>query len=222
MIIIKNLTKKYRNITAVDNLSLEIKKGEKYCLLGANGAGKSTIFAIITGLIRNYKGEVYVLGENAKKYSKIKDKVGVLIQDSFVYPHKTIKESMEFYCNLKGIDKKEINPIVKKIGLNTEINKKVGELSHGVAKLVSIAQAIMGNPELVVLDEPTSGLDPKMIHNVRKLINSLKMTVLLSTHIVETAEKTCTRVGILKEGKLVYQGEVGKKNLETLYLKHVK
>ena len=222
MIKIKNLTKKYKKVTAVDDLTLEIKKGEKYCLLGANGAGKSTIFAVITGLVKNYKGEVYVLGENVKKYSKVKDKVGVLIQDSFIYPHKTVKESLEFYSRLKGIDKKEVSGIAKKVGLENYMNKKVGELSHGVAKLVSIAQAIMGNPELVVLDEPTSGLDPKMIHNVRNLIKSLEMTVILSTHIVETAEKTCTKVGILKNGKIVYEHKVNKKNLEKLYIKHVK
>ena len=222
MIEIKELTKNYKKVKAVDNLTLQISKGEKYCLLGANGAGKSTIFAVITGLIRNYKGEAYVLGENVKNYSKIKNKVGVLIQDSFIYPNKTVRESMRLYCKLKGIDQKEIDAIAEKTGLQKQMDKKIGELSHGTAKLVSIAQAIMGNPELVVLDEPTSGLDPKMIHNVRNLIKLLKMTVILSTHIVETAEKTCTKVGILKKGSLVYEGKIGKKKLEKLYMKHVK
>lgn len=212
-IVIENLTKKYGNQKAVDNISLKVATGEILGFLGPNGAGKTTTMKIITNFIAPDEGKVLIGGKLLSENSlDIKRHIGYLSESNPLYHDMPVIDFLEFCARVQGIEKSRIPSrvaeMVKTTGLNREKHKKIGELSKGYQQRVGLAQAIIHNPEILILDEPTSGLDPNQIAEIRKLIRELgrEKTVILSTHILPEVEATCDRIFIINKGKIVADG----------------
>lgn len=207
-----HLTKKYNNKTiALNDVSLSIGTGI-YGLLGRNGSGKTTLMRILTTLIEPTEGTVSVLGMdiNLKNKDEIKRNIGYLPQEFGFYKDFTIMEIMEYICIMRDIDKKDIESILEKVNLYGDRKKKYKELSGGMKRRVGLAQAMLGNPRILIVDEPTVGVDPEERIKIRRLLNEYaeKNTVLFSTHIIEDIEYICERLAILDYGKLLYSGEL--------------
>jgi ABC-2 type transport system ATP-binding protein len=212
-IVIENLTKKYGNQKAVDNISLNVATGEILGFLGPNGAGKTTTMKIITNFIAPDEGKVFIGGKLLSENSlDIKKHIGYLSESNPLYHDMPVIDFLEFCAKVQGIEKiripSRVAEMVKTTGLNREKHKKIGELSKGYQQRVGLAQAIIHDPEILILDEPTSGLDPNQIAEIRKLIRELgrEKTVILSTHILPEVEATCDRIFIINKGKIVADG----------------
>lgn len=210
MIEVKNVTKKYGNFTAVDNITFTVKDGEVVGLLGQNGAGKSTTMNMITGFIEPTAGTIIVNGfDIIKKSLKAKKQIGYMPENVPLYPELTVKEFVSYMAELKLVERKirkqEVENVIKETGLEEVKNKLIRNLSRGYKQRVSMAGALVGNPEVLILDEPTVGLDPKQIIEIRNLIKNLgkKHTVILSSHILSEISQICERVVILNKGKIV-------------------
>ncbi|MDP4223555.1 MAG: ATP-binding cassette domain-containing protein [Bacteroidota bacterium] len=212
-IVIENLTKRFGNQKAVDNISLKVATGEILGFLGPNGAGKTTTMKIITNFMAPDEGKVIIggklLDENPQE---IKRQIGYLPENNPLYFEMPVIDYLEFCARLYNIEKNRIGRRVAEMisitGLNREKHKKIGELSRGFRQRVGLAQAIIHDPKILILDEPTSGLDPNQIAEIRKLIRELghEKTVILSTHILPEVEATCDRIFIINKGKLVADG----------------
>ena len=210
MIEVKNVTKKYGNFTAVDNITFNVKDGEVVGLLGQNGAGKSTTMNMITGFIEPTEGTIIVNGfDIMRKSLKAKKQIGYMPENVPLYPELTVKEFVSYMAELKLVGRKErkqeVENAIKETGLEEVKNKLIRNLSRGYKQRVSMAGALVGNPEVLILDEPTVGLDPKQIIEIRNLIKNLgkKHTVILSSHILSEISQICERVVILNKGKIV-------------------
>lgn len=210
MLEVKHLTKKYGSHEAVSDLSFTADKGEIVGLLGPNGAGKSTTMNMLTGYISATKGEILVDGDDIlKKPKKVKKKIGYMPEIPPVYNDMTVKEYLNFAADLKGIRRKEKKAVVAQImeetGTVNVKNKLIKNLSKGYKQRVDFAQAIMGDPEVIILDEPTAGLDPRQIKEMRDKIISLKEDhiVILSSHILPEIQEVCDHVLIISNGHLV-------------------
>jgi len=209
MIEIKNLTKCYGNKKAVDDISFSVKKGEIVGFLGPNGAGKSTTMSIITGYLSYTNGSVKVDGtEVLDDPILIKKKIGYLPEQPPLYMDMTVDEYLEFVYELKNVnDNKEthIKEILDMVGITDVRKRLIRNLSKGYKQRVGLAQALIGNPELLILDEPTVGLDPKQIIEIRNVIKKLgkTRTVILSSHILPEISAVCERVIIINKGKIV-------------------
>ena len=210
MIEIKNVTKKYPNNTAVKNISFEVKDGEIVGLLGPNGAGKSTTMNMITGFIEPTSGNIIVNGYDIqKKPKKAKKEIGYMPEGVPLYKGLTVQEFIKFMADLKEVKRKEKKEAVAKVmeetGLTDVKNKLISSLSRGYKQRVSLAGALVGNPDVIILDEPTVGLDPKQITDIRKLIKELgkKHTVILSSHILSEVSQVCDKVVIINKGEIL-------------------
>ena len=210
MIEVKNVTKKYGNFTAVDNITFTVKDGEVVGLLGQNGAGKSTTMNMITGFIEPTEGTIIINGYDIMKKSlKAKKQIGYMPENVPLYSELTVKEFVSYMAELKLVGRKErkqeVENVIKETGLEEVKNKLIRNLSRGYKQRVSMAGALVGNPEVLILDEPTVGLDPKQIIEIRNLIKNLgkKHTVILSSHILSEISQICERVVILNKGKIV-------------------
>lgn len=203
---IQNLTKQYKGQIALNNISLEIKKGEIVGLLGPNGAGKTTMMRSITGSLSFEKGKIWINGMDNQDFSfKTKSLVGYLPENNPLYMDMYIKEYLSFISDIHHTPKGEISYVIEKVGLQKEQSKKISQLSKGYKQRVGLAQAILFDPEILILDEPTNGLDPNQIIEIRQLIQELgKMkTVILSTHIMQEVEALCSRVILLNNGNII-------------------
>lgn len=210
MIEVKNVTKKYGNFTAVDNITFTVKDGEVVGLLGQNGAGKSTTMNMITGFIEPTEGNIVINGfDIMKKTLKAKKQIGYMPENVPLYTELTVKEFVTYMAELKLVERKirkqEVENVIKETGLQEVENKLIRNLSRGYKQRVSMAGALVGNPEVLILDEPTVGLDPKQIIEIRNLIKNLgkKHTVILSSHILSEISQICEKVVILNKGKIV-------------------
>ena len=210
MIEVKNVTKKYGNFTAVNNISFTVKDGEVVGLLGPNGAGKSTTMNMITGFIEQSEGTIEINGyDTIKKTKKAKKQIGYMPENVPLYPELTVKEFVTYMAELKLVArakrKENVQEVLKETGLEEVQNKIIKNLSRGYKQRVSMAGALVGNPEVLILDEPTVGLDPKQIIEIRNLIKNLgkKHTVIVSSHILSEISQVCERVIILNKGKIV-------------------
>lgn len=210
MLIIKDLTKKYGNHTAVDSLNLQIEDGHIYGFLGPNGAGKSTTMNMITGYIAPTSGEVIIDGiRMADSPEKVKKNIGYLPEIPPVYMDMTVNEYLRFASELKSVPKAErggeIERVKEKLDLKDVEGRLIRNLSKGYRQRVGFAQAIMGNPKLLILDEPMVGLDPKQIIEIRDLIKELgkNHTIILSSHILSEISAVCDHIMIISHGKLV-------------------
>ena len=210
MIEVKNITKKYGNFIAVENISFTVKDGEIVGLLGPNGAGKSTTMNMITGYIEPTDGEIIVNGYNiSKKPKKAKMQIGYMPENVPLYTDLTVREFVSYMAELKLVEKnkrkEEIEQAIKETGLEEVQNKLIRNLSRGYKQRVSMAGALVGNPEVLILDEPTVGLDPKQIIEIRNVIKELgkKHTIILSSHILPEVSQICEKVIIINKGKIV-------------------
>ena len=210
MIEVKNVTKKYGKVVAVDNISFTIQDGEIIGLLGPNGAGKSTTMNMITGYIEPTEGTIIVDNyDMSKKPKKAKKEIGYMPEGVPLYTDMTVKEFITYMAEIKKTNKKErkekVEKIIEETGLK-EVEKKITKnLSRGYKQRVSLAGALVGEPKILILDEPTVGLDPKQITEIRKLIKDLgkKHTVILSSHILSEVSQICQKVIIINKGKIV-------------------
>ena len=204
------LTKKYKDVTAVDRLNLQVRKGELISLLGVNGAGKTTTVKILSCLTQPTSGDARLMGKSiASEPGAVKAIIGVSPQETAVAPGLTVKENLALICGVCGFgrEKKEekIKELSEKLGLSSIMEKKAGKLSGGWQRRLSIAMALIGEPKILFLDEPTLGLDVLARSELWDLIGTLKgkITIVLTTHYMEEAEALSDRVAIMKNGRLL-------------------
>ena len=211
-----NLTKVYKDVIAVDNLNLEIIEGVLFSLLGVNGAGKTTTIKMLTGLVEATNGDALIYGKSINKdMSSIKPFIDVSMQETAIARKLTVEENIDFYGSINGLSKEEIAKVkeylYESFDLGKVAKKQASKLSGGWQRKLSIALALVSNPKVLFLDEPTLGLDVLARRELWKIINSLKgkMTIILTTHYMEEAESLSDRIGIMKDGKLLF---IGNKN----------
>ncbi len=209
------LVKRYKNITAVDKLDLEICEGELFSLLGVNGAGKTTTIKMLSCFTMPTDGDAFVGGYSVTKESQqVKRLIGVSPQENAVAPGLSVKENLELICGIHGFSKEKTSAKIKELShqfaMEDILSRKAGKLSGGWQRRVSIAMALISEPQILFLDEPTLGLDVIARHELWKTIRSLKgkITVILTTHYMEEAESLSDRIGIMKNGKLLAVGTV--------------
>lgn len=207
-VVVNHISKSYGNQKALDDISFELQEGEICGFLGPNGAGKSTTMKIITGYLTDYQGSVSISDTDIRTFPlKAKAKIGYLPENNPLYPDMYIREYLLHVTKLYHICRPEhfVNEIIALTGLDTEIRKKIGQLSKGYRQRVGLAQALIHQPEVLILDEPTTGLDPNQLEDIRQLIQEVgkNKTVLLSTHIMQEVEAICERVIIINQGRLV-------------------
>ena len=210
MIKVENLTKRYAAKTAIEGVSLEVQKGEILGFLGPNGAGKTTTMRIITGFMPASGGSVRVDGFDVFDTPlDVRRRIGYLPENPPLYPEMNVAGYLRFVAKIKGVPKdrldSEVNRVMDRVNITDVKERIIAKLSKGYKQRVGIAQALLGDPPILILDEPTIGLDPKQIHEVRELIKGLagNHTVVLSTHILPEVEQTCHRVIIIDRGKIV-------------------
>jgi ABC-type multidrug transport system ATPase subunit len=210
----RGLVKHYRQVTALDGLDLAVPGGAVFGLVGPNGAGKTTTFSILCGFVRPDAGEATVLGTPVREVFRLKGRLSALPQDALLPPHDPVLESLVFFGKLLGWDrqkaKAEARRALELTGMSEWAKARGGALSHGMAKRVGLAQAFLGEPELVLLDEPTAGLDPVAAAQVRDLIRSLKgrSTVVISSHNLHEVEELCDAAAIISRGRVVQAGSM--------------
>ncbi len=211
MIEIQNLTKRYGHIKAVENVSFTVNKGEILGFLGPNGAGKTTTMRVLTGYFPPTEGKVKIAGMDITENPiEVKRHTGYLPENVSLYTDIQVAKYLQFVGRIKGIKqrvalKQKVNHIIELCGLETVRKRMIGKLSKGFRQRVGLAQALLGDPDVLILDEPTVGLDPKQIVEIRKLIKELggERTIILSTHILPEVQMICERVIIINEGKIV-------------------
>ena len=230
------LVKTYKNLTAVNKVSLEIQPGELFSLLGVNGAGKTTMIKMLTCLTKPDSGEALVGGfPVTKQPEQVKRLIGVSPQETAVAPNLSVKENLELICGIYGFSKEKTQERIRTLGgqfgLEAVLRRKAGKLSGGWQRRVSIAMALIGEPEILFLDEPTLGLDVMARHELWSAIRFLKgqVTIILTTHYMEEAEALSDRVGIMKNGRLLAVGtaeelkkQAGTDNFEEAFISIVK
>ena len=208
-----NLTKKYKDVIAVDNLNLQIEHGELFSLLGVNGAGKTTTIKMLSCLTKPTGGDAYVGGSSIiQDEIKVKSVIGVSPQETAVAPNLSVRENLELMCGIHGFSKEKskskVAELSEQFNLNNILSKKAGKLSGGWQRRVSIAMALISEPSILFLDEPTLGLDVIARSELWDVIRALKdkVTIILTTHYMEEAEALSDRIGIMKNGKLLVTG----------------
>lgn len=204
-----NLVKKYGENIVLDNISITVNQGEIYGLVGDNGAGKTTLFRILSGQSNISNGSFELLGESSEKnIMKVRKRIGTIIENPSFYPKMTIEENLEYYRLQRGIPgKKNIDKILKEVGLLEVKKKKFNNISLGMKQRLGLALALLGEPELLILDEPINGLDPSGIIEIRNLLLKLNreknITIIISSHILSELYNIATCYGFLSKGKLV-------------------
>ena len=230
------LTKKYKEITAVDDLNLEIRNGELFSLLGVNGPGKTTTINMLSTLTLPTKGDAVVSGESIiSSPNLVKERIGVSPQETAVAPSLSVKENLTLMCDVHGLKKdkakEKIEKLSKALDLESVMNRKAGKLSGGWQRRLSIAMALVSEPKVLFLDEPTLGLDVIARSELWDLIESLKgkTTIVLTTHYMEEAEALSDRLGVMKNGRLLFTGTVkemkektGAERIEDAFIKMIK
>ncbi|MEE0980036.1 MAG: ABC transporter ATP-binding protein [Acutalibacteraceae bacterium] len=233
---INSLTKKYKDVVAVDNLSLSVHKGELFSLLGVNGAGKTTTIKMLSCLTQPTSGDAFLNGKSiCKDTAAVKSLIAVSPQETAVAPGLSVRENLELMCGVHGFTKNKQNTkiaeLTELLGLESVIKKKAGKLSGGWQRRLSIAMALISEPEILFLDEPTLGLDVLARSDLWDLIRSLKgkVTIILTTHYMEEAEALSDRIAIMKDGKLLIcdtaeriKETAGTDNFEQAFVRIVK
>ncbi|MGV3539765.1 MAG: ABC transporter ATP-binding protein [Rufibacter sp.] len=205
----QSLSKKYRSVLALDNLTLQVPRGSIYGLLGPNGSGKTTTLGIVLDVINATRGTYQWYGQPASGANK--RRVGALLETPNFYPYLTGQENLRITAQIKGVDPSQIQRVLEAVGLAHRQRDKFKGYSLGMKQRLAIGAALLGDPEVLVLDEPTNGLDPQGIAEVRQLIldvASQGKTILLASHLLDEVEKVCTHMAVLHNGKLKVQGPV--------------
>ncbi len=215
MISVHKVSKSFGPIKALQDISFEINNHEVVGFLGPNGAGKTTLMRLMTGIFPPSDGAITIDGEHLFHSTRVRKKIGYLAEHNPLYKELTVYEFLAYVSILKEIPrslrKTRIAKVADQCGIGSVLKRLIGKLSKGYQQRTGLAQALVGDPEILILDEPTNGLDPAQIVEIRKLIKSLsaERTIILSTHILPEAEMTCGRMFILNEGKLVVSGKPG-------------
>ncbi len=215
---INNLTKKFGNLTAVDNLSFSIERGNVYGILGPNGSGKSTTLGIVLNVVNETSGDFHWFDGSGTTHAALK-KVGAIIERPNFYPYMTAFQNLELVCKIKGVSKDKIKEKLELVALADRKNSKFDTFSLGMKQRLAIASALLNDPEILILDEPTNGLDPQGIHQIREIIKKIASegtTILLASHLLDEVEKVCSHVVILRKGKSLYTGSVEEMNARWL------
>lgn len=205
-----NLTKKFGPITAVDNLSFSIEKGNVYGILGPNGSGKSTTLGIVLNVVNKTSGNFRWFDGSITTHQALK-KVGAIIERPNFYPYMTAFQNLQLVCKIKEVPEINIIEKLQLVGLSDRMNSKFSTFSLGMKQRLAIASALLNNPEILILDEPTNGLDPQGIHQIREIIKKIASqgtTILLASHLLDEVEKVCTHVVVLQKGVSLYAGSV--------------
>ena len=230
------LVKQYKTLTAVDGLTLEIRQGELFSLLGVNGAGKTTTIKMLTCLTKPTSGDAFVGGHSiTREPEQVKALIGVSPQETAVAPNLSVKENLELICGIHGFSKEKtkakIRELSRQLDLDNVLQRKAGKLSGGWQRRVSIAMALISEPQILFLDEPTLGLDVIAKRELWDVIRGLKsrITMILTTHYMEEAEILSDRIGIMKDGRLLAVGtaeelkeKAGAKDFEAAFVSIVK
>ena len=230
------LTKRYKELTALDGLELQVRRGELFSLLGVNGAGKTTTIKLLTGLTSPTSGDALVGGYSiTRQPGQVKARIGVSPQETAVAPNLSVKENLELICGIHGFSREKTAAKIAELSalfsLDSVLNRRAGKLSGGFQRRVSIAMALISEPEILFLDEPTLGLDVLARHELWDTIRALKgtVTIVLTTHYMEEAAALSDRIGILKNGRLLAAGTVaelkaraGTDDFETAFVTIVK
>ena len=233
---IEGLTKRYGDVLAVDHLSLCIKEGELFSLLGINGAGKTTTIKMLSCLTKPTDGDAYLLGKSIRRdTAEVKSLIAVSPQETAVAPGLSVRENLELMCGVHGFAKDQRNTKIKELtellGLESVIHRKAGKLSGGWQRRLSIAMALISEPKILFLDEPTLGLDVIARSDLWDLIRSLKgkVTMILTTHYMEEAEALSDRIAIMRDGRLLrcdtaekIKESAGTENFEEAFVRIVK
>lgn len=205
----QSLVKQYGPVTAVNNLSLSVKKGEVYGLLGPNGSGKTTLLSMILGVVRPTGGSFTFFGKQPEPQTY--KRIGALLETPNFYPHLSGENNLKISCKIKGAPYSRIKEVLEVTGLAERGHHRFRTYSLGMKQRLAIASALLNDPDVLVLDEPTNGLDPKGIAEVRELVKQIAgrgITVIIASHLLDEVEKVCTEVAILKKGSLLYHGKV--------------
>lgn len=217
---IKNLTKKFGSLTAVNNLTFTIEKGNVYGILGPNGSGKSTTLGIVLNVVNRTSGEFHWFDGTDTTHNALK-KVGAIIESPNFYPYMTAEQNLRLVCKIKEVPEEKIIEKLELVGLLDRKNSKFQTYSLGMKQRLAIASALLNDPEILILDEPTNGLDPQGIHQIREIIKKIATqgtTILLASHLLDEVEKVCTHVVILRKGISLYVGSVDGMNASHGYM----
>ena len=207
---ISNLTKKFGYLTAVNDLSFTIKRGNIYGILGPNGSGKSTTLGMILNVVNKTSGH-YNWFDGALNTHKALKKVGAIIERPNFYPYMSAYQNLKLVCKIKGVSVEAIDRVLETVGLVERKDSEFRTFSLGMKQRLAIASALLNAPEVLILDEPTNGLDPQGIHQIREIIKGIAQkgtTILLASHLLDEVEKVCTHVVVLRKGKKLYAGRV--------------
>ncbi len=230
------LTKKYKDLTAVDGLNLSVMQGELFALLGVNGAGKSTTIRLLCTLAQPTEGDAFLMGHSIRTQSaQVKQLIGVSPQETAVAPSLTVQENLELICGVHGFDRaaarQKVASLMEEFGLTGMCSRRAGKLSGGWQRRLSIAMALICEPKILFLDEPTLGLDVIARSELWDTIRALKgkMTIILTTHDMEEAEALSDRIGVMKAGRLLtvaapaeLMAQTGTKRVEDAFIKLVR
>jgi len=207
-----DITKRFKDVLAVDSLSMKVQKGEIFGFLGPNGAGKSTTIKMVMGLFHPTSGSAFINGKPAGPDSvELRRDIGFLPERISFYDNLTPIQTLNFYCELRGADKSVVPSLIREVGLEHAANRKVGTFSKGMVQLLGVAQAMIGNPSIYIMDEPTGGLDARWVKAVRDKIRALNeqgATIIFSSHILSEVQALCHRIAIIDKGRLVVEGTV--------------
>jgi len=207
---INHLTKKFGSLTAVDDLSFTIEKGNVYGILGPNGSGKSTTLGIVLNVVNKTSGSFHWFDGTDSTHNALK-KVGAIIERPNFYPYMTAEQNLALVCKIKGVSTDKIQEKLELVGLEDRKHSKFSTYSLGMKQRLAIASALLNDPEILILDEPTNGLDPQGIHQIREIIKKIASegtTILLASHLLDEVEKVCSHVVILRKGVSLYVGTV--------------
>lgn len=206
---INGISKSYGNVQALNNLSLQINKGEVFGILGPNGSGKTTTLGILLGVLNADSGSYSWNGNTPSKHDR--KKIGSLLETPNFYPYLTARQNLSIVCKVKEVPESEVDRVLSIVDLINRADSKFKSFSLGMKQRLAIASALLGNPETLVLDEPTNGLDPQGIAEIRTIILDLAAagkTIIMASHILDEVEKTCTHVAVLKLGNLLTFGPI--------------
>lgn len=211
---LKGLSKKFGSLTAVNNLSFDIQKGNVYGILGPNGSGKSTTLGMVLNVVNPTSGSFNWFDGTLNTHEALK-KVGAIIESPNFYPSMSAEDNLKLVCKIKGVHSSRIDEVLEIVNLLDRKKDHFKSYSLGMKQRLAIASALLNNPEILILDEPTNGLDPQGIHQIREIIKKIAsegMTILLASHLLDEVEKVCTHVVVIRKGVKLYSGPVDEMN----------
>ena len=211
---LKGLSKKFGSLTAVNNLSFDIQKGNVYGILGPNGSGKSTTLGMVLNVVNPTSGSFNWFDGTLNTHEALK-KVGAIIESPNFYPSMSAEDNLKLVCKIKGLHTSRIDEVLETVNLVDRKKDHFKSYSLGMKQRLAIASALLNDPEILILDEPTNGLDPQGIHQIREIMKRIAsegMTILLASHLLDEVEKVCTHVVVIRKGVKLYSGPVDKMN----------